>query len=688
MSNHLKNESSPYLRQHAENPVDWYPWCEEAFEKAKREDKPVFLSVGYSTCHWCHVMAHESFENEKIAELLNEYFVPVKVDREERPDIDSVYMAVCQMLTGSGGWPMSIFMTPEQKPFYAGTYFPPNSRYGMPGFGELLVTIAEHWKSKREMILESAEKIFRHVRSEETSSLGTDAWERGQTGAPGAETFEQEVRSGAALSRQQDSLGAELPKQAAALFAEMFDSENGGFGRAPKFPTPHNLLFLTRYAQLKKDIAAMEQVKLTLKKMRQGGIFDQIGYGFSRYSTDERFLVPHFEKMLYDNALLIMAYAAAYQAATGFPGEKEFLETAEQTADYIFREMTGEQGQFYSAQDADSDGEEGKFYVWDYDEIIAFLGETQGRRFCAQYGITKQGNFEGKNIPNLLYTGGNGAPYEEERKKLYAYRKERGRLHLDDKILTSWNALMIGAMTVLFRVTGKEKYRKAAERAAAFIEAKLSEGNLLYVSFREKAHSEYGFLDDYAFYGMALLLLYDVTGESVYLDRAEQMLDEAERQFADKESGGYFLYSGKHESLITRPKETYDGAIPSGNAVMAYGLVRLWELTGKESYRDLAERQLAFLAKAAADYPAAHSMFLLALLRYQHPAKKITVVLGRGDTREKILPKLPLWAEVHFLSEETAEYRRKEGETTYYVCRDYMCLPPTNDIAIVQRQHL
>ena len=652
MSNHLKNESSPYLLQHAENPVDWYPWCEEAFEKAKREDKPVFLSVGYSTCHWCHVMAHESFENEKIAALLNEYFVSVKVDREERPDIDSVYMAVCQALTGSGGWPMSIFMTPEQKPFYAGTYFPPNSRYGMPGFGELLVTIAEHWKSKREMMLESAEEIFRHVRSEKTSILETDA----------------------------DSPGAGLPEQAAALFAEMFDSQNGGFGRAPKFPTPHNLLFLTLYAQLKKDAAAMEQVKLTLKKMRQGGIFDQIGYGFSRYSTDERFLVPHFEKMLYDNALLIMAYGAAYQASTGFPGEKEFLETAEQTADYILREMTGEQGQFYSAQDADSDGEEGKFYVWDYDEIIELLGETQGRRFCAQYGITKEGNFEGKNIPNLLHTEGNGAPYEEERKKLYAYRKERGSLHLDDKILTSWNALMIGAMTVLFRVTGKEEYGKAAEQAAAFIEAKLLEGNLLYVSFREKGHSEYGFLDDYAFYGMALLLLYGATGKNIYFERAEQIFEEAERQFADKEGGGYFLYGGKHESLITRPKETYDGAIPSGNAVMAYGLVRLWELTGEESYRELAERQLAFLAKAAADYPAAHSMFLLALLRYQYPAEKITVVLGRGDTREKVLPKLPLWAEVHFLSEETAEYQRKEGETTYYVCRDCVCLLPTNDI--------
>lgn len=664
MSNRLKNESSPYLRQHAENPVDWYPWCEEAFEKAGREKKPIFLSVGYSTCHWCHVMAHESFENEKIAELLNEYFVPVKVDREERPDIDSVYMAVCQALTGSRGWPMSIFMTPEQKPFYAGTYFPPDSRYGMPGFAELLAAIAERWKTGRESILEAAEEIVNHVCSGETSSLEQEISGSGQ---------QAEAAGG---GEQQEGPGGDLPEQAASLFAELFDARNGGFGRAPKFPTPHNLLFLTLYAALKNDAGAMEQVKLTLKKMRRGGIFDQIGYGFSRYSTDERFLVPHFEKMLYDNALLIAAYGAAYRAT----GEKEFLETAEQTADYILREMTGEQGQFYSAQDADSEGEEGKFYVWDYDEITGLLGENQGRRFCAQYGITKEGNFEGKNIPNLLHTEGNAAPYEEERKKLYDYRKKRGSLHLDDKILTSWNSLMIGALAVLYRVTGKHVYLKAAERAAAFIEGKLSEGNLLYVSFRETAPSEYGFLDDYAFYGMALLLLYDVTRENSYLERAEQILAEAGAQFADREGGGYFLYGGKHESLITRPKETYDGAIPSGNAVMAYCLVRLFELTGKESYREAAERQLAFLARAAGDYPAAHSMFLLALLQYRYPAEKITVVQGKGDTREKIWPRLPLLAEVRFLSEETAEYRRKEGETTYYVCRDFTCLPPTNEI--------
>lgn len=659
MSNHLKNESSPYLLQHAENPVDWYPWCEEAFEKAKREDKPVFLSVGYSTCHWCHVMAHESFENEKIAEILNQFYVPVKVDREERPDIDSVYMSVCQALTGSGGWPLSVFLTPEQKPFYAGTYFPPNSRYGMPGFEELLLAIAENWRNKRKMLSDSAEEIVAHVRSGENFSIGKSLSENGQ----------------------ESEIGAGLPERAAALFAEMFDSKYGGFGRAPKFPTPHNLLFLTLYAKLKKDNNAMEQVKLTLKKMRQGGIFDQIGYGFSRYSTDERYLVPHFEKMLYDNALLIMAYAAAYQAL----GEREFLDTAEKTADYILREMTGEMGQFYSAQDADSEGEEGKFYVWDYEEIIGLLGEIQGRRFCAQYGITKEGNFEGKNIPNLLHTEGNGAPYEEERQRLYDYRKKRGKLHLDDKILTAWNALMLGALAVLFRVTGKEEYRKAAKRAADFIETNLSEGNLLYVSFREQVHSEWGFLDDYAFYALALLLLYHATGENDYLDRAEQICGEAERQFADREGGGYYLYGEKHRSLIIRPKETYDGAIPSGNAVMAYCLVQLWELTGKESYRQQAERQLTFLSKAASDYPAAHSMFLLALLKYQYPAEKITVVLGKEDSREKILCELPLLAEVRFLSEETEEYRRKEGETTYYVCRDYACLPPTNDINIVKR---
>ncbi len=665
MSNYLKNQSSPYLLQHAENPVNWYPWGERAFEKARREDKPIFLSIGYSTCHWCHVMAHESFENKEIADILNQYYISVKVDREERPDIDSVYMSVCQALTGNGGWPMSIFMTCEQKPFFAGTYFPPEPHYGVIGFRELLLAVAKKWEEDKTALLKSAEDIVAQINTKD-SSLGGLSKKR--------------ISENIINERMQ----AQLPKIAADIFLKNFDRQYGGFGKAPKFPMPHNLMFLMLYSYVNRDMQSdgmkkmkedtlSDIVKITLEKMRRGGIFDHIGYGFSRYSTDNYFLVPHFEKMLYDNALFILAYSLAYKIYN----EKIFLDTAEQTADYIFREMTGGQGEFYSAQDADSEGQEGRFYVWSYEEICKVLGEKKGRDVCEHFGITRRGNFEGKNIPNLLNGNKISDNFEKERQILYCYRKNRAKLHLDDKILTSWNALMICAMAVLYRVTGKENYLLAAEQADAFLEENLIKEDVIYVSCRNGGCSVKGFLDEYAYYTMALIFLYDVTSKTEYLKRAEMFCREAQRQFED-ENGGYFLYGMENDSLIIRQKETYDGAIPCGNSIMAYCLARLSQLTEKEIYKKAAEKQFAFLSGEAEHYPAGYSVFLTALLVYQNPPEKITVVMEENDNKEKVLSRLPFYADIKILLKEEGEYRLLNHRTTYYVCRNFTCLPPSN----------
>ncbi len=642
MSNHLIDQSSPYLLQHVNNPVDWYPWCQEAFERAADEDKPIFLSVGYSTCHWCHVMAHESFENTEIAEILNQHFISIKVDREERPDVDSVYMSFCQAFTGSGGWPMSIFMTADQKPFFAGTYFPPESQYGRIGFRELLLRVVEKWQNNRAGLMQASDVIIACINDNDRNS------------------FKQ--------------INSRLPELAVDIFSKSFDKRYGGFGEAPKFPTPHNLIFLTLYSTLYQDKQAMELVEITLDRMRRGGIFDHIGYGFSRYSTDSYFLVPHFEKMLYDNALLILAYSLAYKVS----GNESFLDTAEKTAEYIFREMTGPDGEFYSAQDADSEGEEGRFYVWDYDEIGNILGEEKGREFCEYFGITKQGNFEGKNIPNLLGGDEISDRFYREIAVLYDVRKSRTRLHLDDKVLTAWNALMICAMSMLYRVTGSQRYIEAAKNAQRFIEKNLVEGNILYVSCREGVRSVKGFLDEYAYYTAALLCLYDAAFDESYLERAKDICREAERQFADADTGGYYLNGTKNDSLITKPKETYDGALPSGNSVMAYCLVRLSQLGDGQDDSRKAEKQLAYMSAKAEGYPAGYSMFLTALLMYLNPPEKITVVLSKEDQAEKIMAHLPFYADIKILSQETAEYKLLNNKTTYYVCQNRTCLPPSN----------
>jgi len=665
--NHLKDQTSPYLLQHADNPVDWYPWCDEAFERAKSEDKPIFLSIGYSTCHWCHVMAHESFEDEEIAKLLNQNFVSIKVDKEERPDIDNIYMKVCQAFTGGGGWPTTIFMTPEQKPFFAGTYFPPRARYGQPGLMELLLAVSENWQSDREEFLRLGEEII--------SDLA------GQAG-------------------DVHDADEQLIEKAYGRFQRSFDKESGGFGRAPKFPTPHNLLFLLQYYEKSGEKEALHMAEKTLLQMYRGGMYDHIGGGFCRYSTDRYFLVPHFEKMLYDNALLILAYCRLYQLSSN----PLYLDIAKQTAAYVLREMTSPEGGFYSAQDADSEGEEGKYYLFEPGEILRILGEQEGEAFNRYYDITPEGNFEGRSIPNLLKNEDFGEActdrmesrnvnmhdredhFDSQREAVYEYRKNRYRLHLDDKILTSWNALMIAAMSRLYRVSKDETYLKAAVDAEKLIRTKLCEGDTLYVSIRDGRRGKKGFLDDYANVVFALIHLYEATLKQTYLERAQLFCEKILGSFYDGKQGGFFLYGSENEQLILRPKQTYDEAIFSGNSAMAYNLVQLYVLTGEEKYKDLAEKQLGFMSGEAAEYPAGYTMFLTALSDYCDPADKVVVVLKGNETDSvgveyDTLPcKLPLSTAIRVLEKPTGEYPLRNGKTTYYVCRGRSCQPPVNEL--------
>ncbi len=642
MSNRLAYETSPYLLQHKDNPVDWYPWCEEAFERAKQEDKPIFLSIGYSACHWCHVIAHESFEDKEIAEILNNYFISIKVDKEERPDIDSVYMSVCQAFTGSGGWPTSIFMTADQKPFFAGTYFPKTTRGGMIGMRELLMAIHEKWVHDRNILLQQSDKIVAQLNKTYSDTETADM---------------------------------ELSHYAVELYKQLYDKKYGGFGGAPKFPTPHNILFLLSYYQRYKNISCLNMSEHTLTQMYRGGMFDHIGFGFCRYSTDQKFLVPHFEKMLYDNALLILAYCKAYSLT-----QKElYLEIAEKTADYIMREMTSREGGFYSSQDADIEGEEGKYYLFTPNEIINVLGQDIGEKFNRHFDISDRGNFEGKNIPNLLKSKTFDKSFENYFSKLDSYRKKRYSLHRDEKILTSWNGLMIAAMCELFLVSKNEKYLTAAHNADVFLQKYLCEDNTLFVSFHLEKHGVRGFLDDYASYIFSQLALYKATLDNEYIKRAIRLCDKVIDDFGDG-AGGFYLYSKHHEELISRPKEAYDGAIPSGNSLMAYNLTRLFFITNKEKYKIAAEKQLDFLAKAASQYPAGYAMFLTALLEYTLPPMKITVV-SNGQTDKNNLPnELPPDTITVFLSKPTKEYSLKNNKTTYYVCINNSCMPPTNNL--------
>ena len=598
--NHLQNEKSPYLLQHAGNPVDWYPWGREVFQKAASEDKPVFLSIGYSTCHWCHVMAHESFEDAEVAELLNRDFVSVKVDREERPDVDAVYMSVCQALTGSGGWPLTVIMSPGQKPFFAGTYFPKSRRYGQPGLIDILTQTARLWKQDRNQLLQAGEQIAAALRQEQPSNAKEP--------------------------------GKGLIRQGYRLLRRQFDTEWGGFGSAPKFPTPHNLLFLMRYAELEKEPEALAMAEDTMEAMARGGIHDQFGGGFSRYSTDRMWLAPHFEKMLYDNALLLMAYGRAYQII----GREMYADTARRTADYILRELTDEKGGFFCGQDADSDGVEGKYYVFTPREIHEALGEEDGRKICRLYGITESGNFEGKSIPNRIGQAQPPLRRDDARlQTLRAYRLGRTDLHKDDKILLSWNAWAIIALAQAGRILSDERYSGAALRAARFIEDNMTDGqNRLYLRWRDGEAAHAGQLDDYAVYALALTELYRLTFDPMYLKMAMERARQMVTLFEDREHGGYFITAIDAEQLIARPKETYDGAVPSGNSAAAAVLQRLASLTGEAIWQEAADRQFRFLAGETGRYPAGYSFALTAMAGALYPRRELVCAVSSGIPEE------------------------------------------------------
>lgn len=657
MSNKLVSEKSPYLLQHSENPVDWYPWSDEAFCRAKAENKPVFLSVGYSTCHWCHVMAHESFEDPKIAELLNEFFISVKVDREERPDIDAVYMSVCQAMTGQGGWPMSIFMTPDKLPFFAATYLPPVSRHGVPGFDQVLTQLAEAWKDDSSRLVETGKEIQAFLRKEKRALL-------------------------------KRLPGGVLPKRAYEELSAEFDGLYGGFGGAPKFPMPHNLMFLMRYAETTGEQRAQEMAEKTLEAMYRGGIFDHIGGGFCRYSTDEKWLAPHFEKMLYDNALLVMAYTEAYRIT----GRDLYKSVVQRTLAYIVRELTGPEGEFYCAQDADSEGQEGKYYLFSKSELEKRFGDT-AEQLCRWFGITEQGNFEGKNIPNLI---GNSRWFEEppDTEELREYRGERMRLHTDDKVLTSWNGLMVASYAAAYSVFGQEQYLTAALRAEQFITNRLAGKGRLFVRYRDGEAAGIGMLDDYAFFCCALLELYRVTFDVEFLEKAVIWADVMEKYFLDEENGGFYLYADDAEELLIRPKETWDGAVPSGNSAAAFVLLKLARLTGEERWQKAFDRQMRFLCSAAEQYPAGHALAMLTLQNRMSPLRRLICVepdnleklrYTAADPSVTVLVKTPENTErLSKISPFSKEYPCK-GYAQYYLCEEDACRPPVSDLKALKK---
>lgn len=567
-------------------------------------------------------MERESFEDASVAAVLNKSFVSIKVDREERPDIDNIYMSVCQAFTGGGGWPTSIFMTWEQKPFFAGTYFPKTQ------FMRLLAAVEERWSSDMPELLRSGEAIVAELNRKRSG-------ERPADGPP----VEAAVRA----------------------FRREFDPEYGGFGNAPKFPAPHNLMFLLR--------TAPDMAEKTLLQMFRGGIFDHIGYGFSRYSTDRFWLAPHFEKMLYDNALLVMAYLRAFELT----GKALYADVAKRTLIYIRRELESPEGGFYSAQDADSEGVEGKYYLFTPAELTALLGETDGRRFCAYYGITEKGNFEGRSIPNLIGSDEPDWAMDKLLPKVYDYRKARTALRLDDKILTAWNALTIAALADAGRILGKKTYITAAERSAAFAQRELTDGNAVFSGTAGGRRGGSGFLDDYAFFAFAQLALYQATLDEKYLKRAAVLTDRIAADFWDDESGGFFFSGRENEKLIARPKVTYDGAIPSGNSVMAYNLSRLAALTGSEGYYALSARQNAFMNAEAASYPSGYGFYLYAAL----PTADI-VCVPAGDDPERI----KIRSDWTFRVTGDPAYPPVNGQTTYYVCADGACRPPSNTLTL------
>jgi uncharacterized protein YyaL (SSP411 family) len=683
--NRLIDESSPYLLQHATNPVDWYPWGSEAFEKASREDKPIFLSIGYSTCHWCHVMEEESFADLEVAALLNKYFVSIKVDREERPDIDQVYMAVTQAITGRGGWPNNIFLTPEKKPFFAGTYFPKKDRWGVPGLMKLLPKVAEIWQNDRQKLLNNAEQI--------TAMLaGID-----------------ETRPSATLTR--DTLN-----KARNLLAESYDSEYGGFGQAPKFPSPHKLTFLLRRYHYEADAQALAMVERTLTQMRYGGIYDHIGFGFHRYSTDAQWLVPHFEKMLYDQALLAIAYTEAYQAT----GKPFYARTVREIFAYILRDMTSTEGGFYSAEDADSEGVEGKFYLWTTAEIKNIFGQEAYAVLKKTYNLEKDGNFQSQeaNQPqgsNILHLENSTTELaaelgisekkllqdlRENRRKLFSTREKRVHPFKDDKILTDWNGLMVAALAKAGQALEDGQYISTAEKAAEFILLKLQDKNgRLMKRYRQGKAGLPAYLDDYAFVVWGLLELYESTYKTRYLGEALRLNNQMMTHYWDDKNGGLFMTADDSEKLLIRDKQIYDGAIPSGNSVAALNLLRLGHITGKTDFLKKAESITKAFSGLIEKYPPGHAYLMMVLEYALNPSYEVVVAgkIGARDTGAmlkalrrpfvpgKIVVFLPAdrtaAAEIIQLSPYTEFMVPIDGKATAYVCTNFVCQLPTTDVS-------
>jgi uncharacterized protein YyaL (SSP411 family) len=660
MPNHLINETSPYLLQHAHNPVDWYPWGDEAFQKARRENKPVLLSIGYSACHWCHVMAHESFENEEIAKLMNEHFVNIKVDREERPDLDQIYMNAVQMMTHHGGWPMTVFLTPDAVPFYGGTYFPPQDRYNIPGFPRILLGVADAYQEREDEIRETG------------ASLITELRRLSETGGSD-HPIEPEVLDAAYTGMIRN-----------------YDSVNGGFGGAPKFPPAMALEFLLRTYVRTGNQDALQMIGHTCRKMAGGGIYDQLGGGFHRYSTDSRWLVPHFEKMLYDNALLSRLYLHYFQVSE----EPSARTTVEGILDYVLREMMHPEGGFYSTQDADSEGHEGKFFVWDFAEIRDALGETAADQFCDYYNITESGNFEGKNIPNVTRSLELQDSLSESKQILFELREKRIKPDRDEKILTAWNALIMASFAEAGVVLNRPDYTEAARRNAEFVLANLRKDGSLLRTWKDGRAKFNAYQEDYAFLAEGLLTLFETTGESRWLHETLELTERMIDEFWDSEGGGFFFTGKSHEDLIVRSKDYFDNATPSGNSVGTMVLLRLATLTGRENYRNLATAVLREVGDQMRRYPSGFGYALSAMDFLLSTPKEVAIV-GRdfadvqpllAETWRRYLPNKVVAvgvADDASASEITPLLENRpliNGLATAYVCEHFTCQNPVTDV--------
>jgi len=672
--NRLANESSPYLLQHKDNPVDWYPWGDEAFQKAAEFDRPIFLSIGYSTCHWCHVMEHESFEDEEVAKLMNESFISIKVDREELPEIDHVYMSVCQAMTGRGGWPLTIIMTPQKEPFFAGTYFPKNGRFGRPGMMELLPSISEAWKNRRSELVQSANKINEYLQNSNKKELG-------------------------------NTLNETILKDTYTQFGNRYDKIHGGFGNQPKFPSPHNLIYLLRYHHMTGDKNALMMVEKTLQKMRMGGIFDHVGFGFHRYSTDKEWLVPHFEKMLYDQAMLTMAYTEAFQVT----GNQEYKNTAKEILTYVQRDMTDSQGGFYSAEDADSEGEEGLFYLWTVDELKSILGDDDAKLMQRVFNLEPNGNFKdeatgqntGRNIFHLKAPISNSKEAKKIsaiREKLFKVREKRIHPIKDDKILTDWNGLIIAAFAKAGVAFQSDRLISVGEKSARFILKNLTdEKGRLKKRYRNGISGLDAHLDDYAFFVWGLLELYEATFDIHYLEKAIQLSEIMVVEFWNKSSGGFYLGSNKAEKLIVRSMTGYDGAIPSGNSVAAMNLLKLTRITGEVKWAEMADTTFKVFSNEMERASIGFTFMLTAhLFESDHPKEIVVVGPGNDPETQKSLARIKseynpskvlLFKNIDNnkrklspLAKWTATQQTIDDKTTFYVCRDFACKMPTTDI--------